>query len=252
MKKYFFKFWFILFFIITIVIFTINILVSTQKIGTYEVNRIQTNKKIVMLTFDDGPDYPDRDILNILNKEDVPGMFFQIGKNIVERGQDPVIQKLTKDMINSGSWIGSHTFNHLNYLHKNKLAVQELKQTFKLLYDFYQNLGIQINQELVPTRFGYLQNFQGMDYIGRKTGNKYFVRGYLGTDYDEEKTGKNVIIQQYLKHLKPGQIFVCHTRAYAKEWLPDLIHILKGKGYQFASFNPSHPHYYKNYGKLVI
>ncbi|WP_368486967.1 polysaccharide deacetylase family protein [Spiroplasma sp. DGKH1] len=246
---------------LTIFILILNILVNTHKIYNYEVNRVNTKQKVVMLTFDDGPEASaDNAILDILEKEKVSGMFFQIGQNIDHRlyNKDPNIANkylaLQRRILTgpSYSWIGSHTYSHLNYLNRQKLAVQELNHTYKLLQKIYQNiLKMTITPELVPTRFAYLQYFNGMDYIGQKTNNKYFIRGYLGTDYNEERSGKNKILQEYLSHLRPGQIFVCHTRNYAKLWLPELVRILKEKGYQFASFNPNSPHYYQKYGKLV-
>lgn len=240
----------------------LNILVSTAVINyTYEVNKIATKEKVVMLTFDDGPELSaDSAILDILEAEQVSGTFFQIGKFIEERvdNSDPTSSSqylaLQKRMLtgSSYSWIGNHTYSHQNYIHQQKLLIEELNKTDKMLAELYQNiLNIKIDQELVPTRLAYLQYFNGMDYIAKATNNEYFVRGYLGTDYNEAKTGKQKILQQYLRNLRPGQIYVCHTRSYAKEWLPDLIHILKNKGYKFASFNPNSPNYYKNFGKLV-
>lgn len=239
----------------------LNILVNTRTIYSYEVNRIQTKEKVVMLTFDDGPLVPaDDEILDILEKEKVSGMFFQIGRHINQRLHNPN-ENISKQYLavqkriltgSSFSWIGNHTYHHANYINKQKWAIEDLTQTQTLLQQIYkQILNININPELVPTRWSYLQYFNGMDYIAQQTNNKYFIRGYLGTDYKEAKTGKHKIIAQYLSHLHPGQIFVCHTRNYAKEWLPELIKIIKSKGYKFASFNPYSPNYYKKFGKLV-
>lgn len=233
----------------------LNILVSTHLIYTYEVNQISTKEKIVMLTFDDGPNVTDDNaILDILEQEEVSGMFFQTGINIDQKVYSSAYQYLENRILTgpSFSWIGNHTYAHRNYINNAKLAIEEINKTQILLQKIYQQfLNISINTELVPTRMAYLQYFNGMDYVAKKTDNNYFIRGYLGTDYKEEKTGKEKILHQYLSHLHPGQIFICHTRKYAKEWLPELIHNLKDKGYKFASFNPNSPNYYKKFGKLI-
>ncbi|MBE4704045.1 polysaccharide deacetylase family protein [Spiroplasma platyhelix] len=239
----------------------LNIFVSTRIIYHYQVNKISTNEKVVMLTFDDGPQTTaDNQILDILEAENVSGTFFQVGKTI-EEGLNNFNQAVSDEFLSlekriltgpSFSWIGNHTYSHNRYVNKQKLAVAELNKTHAILEKIYQDiLDLSINQELVPTRLSYLQYFNGMDYISEKTNNKYFIRGYLGHDYKEEETGKKKILSEYLSHLKSGQIFVCHTRNYAQEWLGELIHTLKDKGYKFASFNPASPSYYKNFGKLV-
>ena len=54
---------------LTIFILILNILVNTHKIYNYEVNQINTKQKVVMLTFDDGPEASaDNAILDILEK----------------------------------------------------------------------------------------------------------------------------------------------------------------------------------------
>lgn len=67
------------------------------------------NKKIVFLTFDDGPnDVTTPKVLDILKKHNAKGTFFVVGNQI---GEAPHVLKRTVD---EGNTVGLHSFNH-NY-----------------------------------------------------------------------------------------------------------------------------------------
>jgi peptidoglycan/xylan/chitin deacetylase (PgdA/CDA1 family) len=84
----------------------------SQVFGTFPW-RVKTSKKVIALTFDDGPNEPyTSEILNYLNSKGVKATFFQVGK-CVERYPDT-----TKEIIKSGHVIGNHSLSHAfhNYL----------------------------------------------------------------------------------------------------------------------------------------
>ncbi|AGM26129.1 putative chitin deacetylase [Spiroplasma syrphidicola EA-1] len=234
------------FLILTVIIFNTFI---TQH--NYEVNRINTKEKVVMLTFDDGPGLADEKILDILKSENVKATFFQTGVNLDRYNREPAIKNILNRMIKEGHALGNHSYSHQKYLFKQKLLIDELQRTNNLIKNIYRANSQVINDKDIPIRMPYLQHFQGLDYVQQKLNIPFWVRGYLGTDYEESKTGKRTILKQYETHLKPGIIYVAHTRDYAEFWLRDLIKWLKKQGYQFASFNKTDPSYYMNYGKLV-
>ncbi|ELL44680.1 polysaccharide deacetylase family protein [Spiroplasma melliferum] len=226
----------------------LNIFMTTSN---YEVNRINTKQKIVMLTFDDGPTVADEKILDILKQENIKATFFQTGKNIARYDSEPTIKHVLDRIINEGHAIGNHSYFHQKYMTKQKTLINELQATNNLIKKVYKANNISISDINIPIRMPYLQYYRGLDYVQKKLNIPYWIRGYLGTDYDEEKAGKDLILKQYKSHLKPGIIFVAHTRAYAQSWLKDLIVWLKQQGYQFASFNQNNASYYGNYGNLV-
>ncbi|WP_253258714.1 polysaccharide deacetylase family protein, partial [Pseudonocardia sp. N23] len=81
--------------------------------------------KTVALTFDDGPD-PEwtPQILDVLTRYDVPGTFFVLGSL---GAQHPAI---LRDIVDSGSEIGLHTFTHpdLTTVSQDRMS-RELSQT---------------------------------------------------------------------------------------------------------------------------
>ena len=74
-----------------------------------EVDRTGYHKKLLALTFDDGPDPKwTPEILDMLKREHAPATFFIVGENaLTER---PLLQR----MILEGHEIGSHTYTHPN------------------------------------------------------------------------------------------------------------------------------------------
>nr|WP_244310763.1 polysaccharide deacetylase family protein [Paenibacillus ottowii] len=67
-------------------------------------------KKVVYLSFDDGPSITvTPKILDILKEENVKATFFLVGKAVEE---NEVTKKITKRLIREGHAIGNHTYSH--------------------------------------------------------------------------------------------------------------------------------------------
>ncbi|WP_342269261.1 polysaccharide deacetylase family protein [Spiroplasma endosymbiont of Aspidapion aeneum] len=250
-----------------------------------EVNKIDTNKNVTMLTFDDGPGEADLKILKILNNNNIHATFFEVGCNLakyrfsdkfeeahpeLKKNEESVedskksdsITTIVQKILNSGNFIGNHTYNHQKYVNKISSLIDELKITNMLIKEVYkENLGVDISSSQIPVRMPYLQYFPGVEYALKQAGNSYIARGYLGTDYFEKEAGVAKILTQYETHLKKGIIFCCHSKDYAQEWLPLLIEYLRDKNYtKFATFWPKNldssissfkENSYENYGRLV-
>ncbi|PPE04661.1 peptidoglycan-N-acetylglucosamine deacetylase [Entomoplasma ellychniae] len=218
-----------------------------------EVNKIKTDKKVVMLTFDDGPSsYADNKIMDILDHFDVKVTFFMTGINLQKYKSDIGIKKVVDRMIKSGHSLGNHSYFHNKYINYQKKLINELDGVNLMIQNIYLENGIKIDKKDIPIRMPYLQYYKGLGYVIQRIKNPFWIRGYLGTDYLEQVTGKDKILNQYIKHLKKGQIFVAHSKDYAKVWLPELIQNLKAKKYNFANFTQNERFHYSNYGKLVF
>ena len=74
-----------------------------------------TDRPVVALTFDDGPDtrYTPR-LLDVLYEQQVPATFFLVGQQIEGN------ERLVKEILSSGHEIGGHTDSHANL---NQLTV---------------------------------------------------------------------------------------------------------------------------------
>ncbi|AVN61221.1 polysaccharide deacetylase family protein [Mesoplasma florum] len=216
-----------------------------------EVNKIKTKEKVVMLTFDDGPSASaDEQILDILKQYNIKATFFMTGINLEKYETEPGVKRVVDRMVNEGHTLGNHSYYHSEYINDQKQLVKELNDVNDMIIKAYAENGKIVESKDIPIRMPYLQYYRGLGYVQSKVKNPFWVRGYLGTDFLEEKTGKNEIIKQYMDNLKKGQIFVAHTRDYAKEWLPEFIETLQEKGYKFSNFTKNSESYWSNYGKL--
>lgn len=105
---------------------------SVTGINYFEGNRkLDPNKPMVALTFDDGPD-PKRTLkmIEILKKYDAVATFFDIGTNM-EKYPDVV-----KAEIEAGCDVGGHTYSHVNL---NPLSEKEIKEEISKVEDAFRN-----------------------------------------------------------------------------------------------------------------
>ncbi|MCC6591005.1 MAG: polysaccharide deacetylase family protein [Bryobacterales bacterium] len=65
------------------------------------------SRKVIALTFDDGPTKGTRQLLEALDRYQVKATFFQIGRHA---GQSP---EIAREVSKAGHEIGNHTYNHL-------------------------------------------------------------------------------------------------------------------------------------------
>lgn len=92
---------FLVFFLITLL--SLNSIISAHADEKYECE----NKKVIYLTFDDGPSGKiTSNVLDILKEENVPATFFLIGEQI--KGQEKLIQR----MYDEGHSLGLHSMTH--------------------------------------------------------------------------------------------------------------------------------------------
>lgn len=101
-------------------------------INYFEGNRkLDPNKPMVALTFDDGPD-PKRTLkmIEILKKYDVVATFFDIGENM-DKYPDVV-----KAEVEAGCDVGGHTYSHVNL---NTLTEKEIKEEISKVEEAFRN-----------------------------------------------------------------------------------------------------------------
>ncbi len=92
----------------------LNIIVDLDSNYTNEDGSvINENKKLIALTFDDGPGPYTNDLVNILNDNKVNATFFMLGSNL-EKYRDTVL-----NVFNSGNEIGYHSYAHKNFLRQD-------------------------------------------------------------------------------------------------------------------------------------
>lgn len=195
----------------------------------YDIVPIQTdgNKKVVLLTFDDGPKEKENidKMIDVLDKHKAKAIFFVNGYRIKPH---PELLKLIDDR---GQIIGNHTYSHivLNKESKEKIDY-EIDEVSKQIKEI-------TGKEPVFLR---APNGAGNDYIHEKAKaqNMLYMTWSDGSlDWDLPKDTKDkpqAVIDNVLKLLHPGANILMHELPWTVEALDKLLTTLEEKGYSFV------------------
>ena len=191
----------------------------------FEIFRVNTEEKMVFLTFDDGP-HPEytSQIVAILNQYNVPAIFFLIGESVQKF---PLQSKL---IVDSGFNIGNHTFSHVNI---NRLTQKSLlKEVAKSQLVIWETLGVLPHYFRPP--YGRLQE-RYKHYLKRHF--KHIIRWSVDPQEWRGEVKPKMIIKDVIKVLEPGCIVLLHESEKTIKLLPALIKQVRRQGYVFKSFD---------------
>lgn len=181
--------------------------------------KIDTDKKLVALTFDDGPNYNTNKILDVLNKYHVPATFFVLGSKI--KGNEYILKKM-KD---SGMEIGNHTYNHLLLTkYKEDKIKKEITDTNNLIFEITGK-----EPKLFRPSYGSfnkkIKNISEMPII-------IWDIDTLDWKYHNSKK----ITSRVVNKVKDGDIVLMHDIYSAtSNALDNIIPMLANKGYSFVT-----------------
>jgi peptidoglycan/xylan/chitin deacetylase (PgdA/CDA1 family) len=177
------------------------------------------DRKVVALTFDDGPsDYTD-DFLRVLREKDVPGTFFEVGQVMPGR-EDTMRQVLAQ-----GSELGDHTMDHVEYPGYAQIAgaAQRIAAYTHFQPCLFRPPGGAVNSGVVATAGS----------LGMRT---------ITWDVDPRDwstPGTEAIYANVVGHTQPGSIVLMHDgggpRGETLAALPRIIDTLRARGYRFAT-----------------
>ena len=188
--------------------------------------QVETNQKMVALTFDDGPTKKVNQILPLLDKYNAKATFFLIGEEIEKHSEE------TKKIVQARHQIGNHTFSHNRMVFKTPSYIkQEIEKTDQLI----QEAGYKGEIDFRPPNgkklvvLPYYLNKQNRDTI---TWN-IEPDSYYTTASDKVKYVKD--------HIKPGSIILMHPMydETDKELqaIEGVLLALSNEGYTFVTVN---------------
>ncbi len=209
-----------------------------------------TSKKIIYLTFDDGPTKEITEwTLKTLNEFNAKATFFCIGKNI--ENHPKILQKILADEHS----IGNHTHNHLNgwkssnatYLKnveeaENSIQSAVFSQQYSISINKLKNekknskLKTQNSKLLFRPPYGKIKPSQANKL--REKGYKIILWDVLSADFDQ-KISKEKCLNNVLKNTNNGSVIVFHDSIKASEnlkyVLPKVLAHFSKKGFVFKS-----------------
>ncbi|SEJ88601.1 polysaccharide deacetylase family protein [Paenibacillus polymyxa] len=205
-------------------------------------------KKVVYLSFDDGPSVTvTPKILDVLKEQNVKATFFVVGKAVEE---NEGTKHLTKRIVKEGHAIGNHTYSHdYGYLYPNQtvnssIFMSDIEKTNQILK---QILGQDFSTRVIRFPGGHV-TWQRKDPKGMEELDKFLHdKDYHQIDWnvlpkDAEGTSKNAVelIHEFMKSIgtREKAVVLMHD-TYGKEEtakaLPEIITYLKKQGYEFKT-----------------
>lgn len=193
------------------------------------VNRVNTEDKVVALTFDDGPSEKVDTILSILNSENVKATFFLIGSEIKQHPEE------TKKLISAGEEIGNHTYSHNRMIFKSPSFIQkEIEDTDSLI----RKMGYKDTIQFRPPNG---KKLIFLPYYLKQHNRKTILWDLEPNSYPEINSNSEKIVQYVVDNAKPGSIIILHPMYDEKgntiNALKGIIEGLKNKGYVFKTVN---------------
>lgn len=201
----------------------------SQVFGTFPY-RTKTNKKVVALTFDDGPNQPfTGELLDFLKTENINATFFIVGACAVKFPE--IIKRISLE----GHTIGNHSYSHKfnKYLRPN--FDNEIIKTQQVIKKITNKTPALFRP---PWLFRHPITFKIAKTHGLTSISGEFCSSLEVAQIDEKKIASSTI-----KKIKPGSIIIFHdgfdakggdrTKTIAAVKL--VVPILKSKGYSFVT-----------------
>lgn len=185
-----------------------------------EKKKIDPNKPMIALTFDDGPNpLSTPRILDTLKKYHATGTFFMLGSRAI---QNP---NLIRRMVSEGHELGNHSNTHANML---KLTDRQIKDEFYVTQDaIYAASG----EEATVFRPPYGASNEHISQILNR-------RNILWTidSLDWKSRNAEAIKKEVLPFVKDGSIILMHgIYGTSADALAQMMPVLAEQGYQFVS-----------------
>lgn len=167
-------------------------------------------KKLVAITFDDGPSKYTSELVDILSANGVRATFFLIGSNI-NKYSDSVVKSYQ-----AGNEIGIHTYSHTSF---TKMTIEQIQNELAKTRTLLDGIDVDYSNIVRPPYGNINENIQGSI-------DTSFILWSVDTR-DWESRNKDSIIAEVKKNISDGSIILFHdvyptTIQAIKEMLPDL------------------------------
>lgn len=217
--------------ILVLIIFTFVCLILFQlsRSWTFQffgnlTDRVETNEKVIALTFDDAPTGHTPAILDMLAAKNVKATFYVIGKNIEEHPD------IAKRIVAEGHELGNHSYSHRRLVMKSQSYIDKEIQTTNALI---REAGYAGNITFRPP---YGKKLFGLPWYLKRHGMTT-VMWDIGTDW--HRSGADNMVEYTLSHAKPGSIILMHpfygNFSDDRDALSRIIDGFHEKGYGFVT-----------------
>jgi peptidoglycan/xylan/chitin deacetylase (PgdA/CDA1 family) len=192
------------------------------------------NRRVVALTFDDGPSSYTEGFLAVLRQEHVHGTFFEIGQEVAGRAET------MRHILRDGSEIGNHTTHHGYYPGYGDLVETNalIRSATHFQPCLFRPPGGGVNSSVVSA--------------AGAAGLKTILWDVDPSDWSSP--GSGAVYSRVVSATQPGSIILMHDgggdRSGTLAALPQIIDTLRARGYRFATVSGllGHRFIYRPYG----
>jgi peptidoglycan/xylan/chitin deacetylase (PgdA/CDA1 family) len=176
-------------------------------------------RKVVALTFDDGPSDYTPGFLDVLRRERVPGTFFEIGQEI--SGREATMRRILRE----GDEIGNHTSHHTEYPGYADIAptTSLIESATHFRPCLFRPPGGAVDSSVIAAA--------GADGLRTVTWDV--------DPADWSNPGSGAVYSRVTGAVQPGSIVLMHDgggdRSGTLAALPKIIDTLRARGYRFAT-----------------
>ncbi|WP_313234899.1 polysaccharide deacetylase family protein [Sporosarcina ureae] len=187
-------------------------------------SHVETENKVIALTFDDGPTKNVDQILAVLDKYKAKATFFLIGKDMEKHPEE------AKKLVEAGHQIGNHTYSHKRMVLKSPSFIkEEIEKTDELI----KESGFTSKIDFRPP---YGKKFVGLPYYLNQY-NKETIMWSLEPDTYYTSTDEKV--HYVVKNIEPGSIILMHPMydqtGEEIQAIEDVLRELSKEGYKFVT-----------------
>ncbi len=182
------------------------------------------NRKMVALTFDDGPDgVITPAIIDILAEKQVKGNFFFLGSEVIKH---PDVVKKAYD---KGNLVLSHSYNHVDL---TKLAKEDIRIEIEKAGATIKTI---IGKEPAILRTPYGETNAQVAEISREEGNSIVLWSIDTLDWSQKEAGN--IVKNVTDNVRNGDIILMHSdseKIETKKALPLIIDALQERNFEIV------------------
>lgn len=188
---------------------------------TYQV---ETENKVVALTFDDGPTENVDQILPLLDQYKAKATFFLIGNDIEKHPEE------AKKLVEAGHQIGNHTYSHKRMVLKSPSFIkEEIEKTDELI----RKSGFKGEIDFRPP---YGKKLAGLPYYLNKHNRETIMWTLEPETY---YTSADEKVNYVVENIKPGSIILLHPMYDQTDGtiqvIEEILRELTNEGYTFVT-----------------
>lgn len=189
-------------------------------------SQVETNQKVIAITFDDGPTEQVDNILSTLDKHKAKATFFLIGKEIESAPEE------AQKIVEKGHQIGNHSYSHDRMIFKSPRYIkEEVERTDELI----REAGYDGEIDFRPP---YGKKLIALPYYLYKNDRDTIMWNMEPDTVTNDKSKK---IEFVIENTKPGSIILLHPMydesGQEIQVLDEILATLSKQGYSFVTVN---------------